>query len=69
MPRKITVVLVEEFTHHGDRYARYRDPATGRCTDVRVQHRNTAVIWTAAQARAEAQRRLNGPWHHPHLVR
>jgi hypothetical protein len=71
MPRKITVTLVEQFTHGGETYARYRRQDNGCCTDIKVQHRDGAVIYGPAQAKAEAARRLRSGrrWAHPHLVR
>ncbi len=71
MPRKITVTFVEQFTHRGDAYSRYRREDNGYCTDIKVRHRGGAVIYGPAQAAAEAARRLRSGrrWAHPHLVR
>ena len=44
MPRKITVTFVEQFTHGGDTYSRYRREDNGCCTDIKVRHRDGAVI-------------------------
>jgi hypothetical protein len=71
MPRKITVTFAGQFTHGGDTYARYRREDNGCCTDIKVRHRDGAVIYGPAQAQAEAARRLRSGrrWAHPHLVR
>ena len=71
MRRKIAVTLVEEFTHGGDTYGRYRRQDNGCCTDIKIKHRGGAVIYGPAQAEAEAVRRLASGrrWAHPHLVR
>lgn len=71
MTRKITVTLVETFTHNGETYSRYRREDTGAVTDLKITVCGRPVRFARGpNAAAERQLQASRPWRrNPYLVR